>query len=82
MTKTTEALMWGKNYLATGHALTGYEGLEDCRCGTAQEFADRINAMIAARPAKYSPEMRRLYEEKYSLSAMTKMFREIVTGVK
>ena len=78
MTKTAEALMWGKNYLATSHALTGYEGLDDCRCDTAQEFADRINAMIAALPAKYNPEMRKLYEEKYSLAAMTEMFRKIL----
>ena len=78
MTKTAEALMWGKNYLATGHALTGYEGLDEYRCDTAQEFADRINAMIAARPAKYNPEMRKLYEEKYSLAAMTEMFRKIL----
>ena len=82
MTKTAEALMWGKNYLATGHALTGYEGLEESRCDSAREFADRINAMIAARPAKTNPKMRRLYEEKYSLSAMTEMFRKIVQEVK
>ena len=78
MTKTAEALMWGKNYLATSHALTGYEGLDACRCDTAQEFADRINAMILSHPAKYNPEMRRLYEEKYSLAAMTEMFRKIL----
>ena len=57
MTKTAEALMWGTNYLATGHALTGYEGVEESRCDTAQEFADKINAMIATRPAKYNPKM-------------------------
>ena len=82
MTKTAEALMWGKNYLATGHALTGYEGVEESRCDTAQEFADKINAMINSRQAKYNPKMRRLYEEKYSLSAMTKMFREMLEEVK
>ncbi len=82
MTKTAEALMWGKNYLATGHALNGYEGLEECRCGTAREFADRINAMIHSRPVKYNPKMRRLYEEKYSIPAMTEMFRKMLEEVK
>ncbi|MBR4195927.1 MAG: glycosyltransferase [Synergistaceae bacterium] len=76
MTKVAEALMYGKNILATGHALNGYDGLEKCRCDTAEDFIARINSMIETGSQRYNPAMRKIYEEKYSLPAMENILRE------
>ena len=65
-TKTCEALMYGKRYLGTDEALEGYEGLNDYRCNSANEFIQRINKFCESRPPKFSGEMRKLYEDKYS----------------
>ena len=79
MTKVCEALMYGKNILSTGHALNGYEGLDDCRCDTAEEFITKINAMIEnPERKKFNPAMRKLYEDKYSIKAMENMLRKFM----
>lgn len=76
MTKTAEALMYGKNYIATAHALHGYEGLDGCRCDTAEEFITRINNMAASGTERFNPSMRKLYEDKYSITAMENTLRK------
>ena len=79
MTKVAEALMYGKHFLATTHALNGYEGLDDYRCDTADEFAEKINRLIASGTERYIPELRKIYDEKYSLDAMTEMLRKFLS---
>ena len=79
MTKVAEALMYGKNFLATHHALNGYDGLEHCRCDTAEEFAAKINELIASGVDRYNPELRKIYEQRYSLEAMKNTLREFLT---
>lgn len=77
MTKVAEALMHGKNILATSHALNGYPEIESqCRCDTPEEFITRINAMIEKGTERYNPEMRRIFKERYSLDAMAGTLRE------
>ena len=76
MTKVAEALMYGKNILATGHALNGYEDLSECKCDTAKDFITRINSMIETGTERFNPAMRKIYEAKYSLSAMENILRE------
>lgn len=76
MTKVAEALMYGKNILATGHALNGYEDLSECKCDTAGDFITRINSMIETGTERFNPAMRKIYEAKYSLSAMESILRE------
>ena len=76
MTKVAEALMYGKNILATGHALNGYEDLSECKCDTAEDFIARINSMIETGTERFNPAMRKIYESKYSLSAIESILRE------
>lgn len=77
MTKVAEAMMYGKNILATSHALNGYHEIEDsCRCDTPEEFITRINAMIENGTERFNPEMRKIFEEKYSVNAMANTLRE------
>lgn len=80
MTKIAEAMMYGKNYLATTHALCGYDADEICRCDTAEEFITRINHMVNSGFPRFNPAMRKLYEDKYSVNAMSntlaKFFRQ------
>ena len=75
ITKVTEALMYGKNFLATSHALNGYDGLEDFRCDTAEEYIARINGMAASGVERFNPALRKIYEERYSVEAATRILR-------
>ena len=77
MTKAAEAMMYGKNILATSHALNGYHEIEEsCRCDTPEEYISRINAMIENGTERFNPEMRKIFEEQYSINAMVNTIRE------
>ena len=77
MTKVAEAMMYGKNILATSHALNGYPDIEaQSKCDTAEEFITRINAMIKNGVERFNPANRKIFEEKYSIEAMTRILRE------
>ena len=77
MTKVAEAMMYGKNILATSHSLNGYHEIEEsCRCDTPEEYITRINAMIENGTERFNPEMRKIFEEKYSVNAMANTLRE------
>ena len=77
MTKVAEAMMYGKNILATSHALNGYHEIEEsCRCDTPEEYISRINAMIENGTERFNPEMRKIFEEQYSINAMVNTIRE------
>ena len=70
MTKVAEALMYGKNIVASVHALNGYEAIKDFGCNTAEEFIVKINSLIETGVERFNPMHRKLYEEKYSVEAM------------
>lgn len=80
-TKTCEALMYGKRYLGTDEALEGYEGLDDYRCNSKGEFIERINELYESRPPKFSSEMRKLYEDKYSPQMAKKLLLKAFSDV-
>ena len=77
-TKIAEALMYGKNFLGTTEAFEGYEGFHDLKCNTPDEFIMKINCLIASGCERYNPDMRKLYEDKYSIKAMEKTLRDFL----
>lgn len=74
-TKTAEALMYGKRYLGTSESLCGYEGLDDFRCDTAEEFIHGINQYVSSGVERFDPEMRKLYEKYYSVEAADRVLK-------
>lgn len=80
-TKTCEALMYGKVYLGTDEALEGYEGLDEYRCNTADEFIRMIELLTDKRLPKYNEKIRNIYLEKYSPqmaeTKLTEIFKEL-----
>ena len=81
MTKVAEAMMYGKNFLASRHAINGYDGFDDCVCDSAEDFIRKINGLIASGTERYNPAMRKVYEERYSVEAMTDMLRKLLTDM-
>lgn len=79
-TKTAEALMYGKRYIGSAEALCGYVGLDQYHCETADEFVQLINEYIDSGVPKYDPEMRKLYEDYYSVEAANKTISDILRG--
>lgn len=76
-TKTCEALMYGKLYLGTDEALEGYEGLDDHKCNTKDDFISQIMKIKNKRFPKYHAEMRKIYLEKYSPQVAYKKLKDI-----
>lgn len=71
-TKVAEALMYGKKIIGTPEAFSGYEGVADQAgwvCATANEFVAAIADAESEVTQPFYPELRMLYEEKYSFSA-------------
>lgn len=68
-TKTAEALMYGKEYLATSEALEGYENSGIKPCDTAEEFIARIESLIRHKPEKFNSSMREVYLRNYSIES-------------
>lgn len=77
-TKTAEALMYGKKYIGTTEALCGYEGLDEFCVNTAEEFINIINKNIKDGVCKYNPEMRKLYDDNYSVESANRKIRELL----
>lgn len=80
-TKVAEALMFGKKVIGTPEAFSGYEDVAERAgtiCATAEEFVDAIE-QAAAMPLKpFDPELRSIYEEKYSYLAARKRLAAIL----
>lgn len=71
-TKVAEALMYGKKIIGTPEAFSGYE--DDINragwcCSTADDFVTAISSAQSELTQAFYPELRSLYEEKYSLPA-------------
>lgn len=77
-TKTAEALMYGKLYIGTKEALCGYIGLEELCCNTDKEFIEKINVFIKMGVKKFDPEIRKLYDENYSVEAANKKIEKLI----
>lgn len=75
--KTCEALMYGKNIIATSEAFSGYEvdySKVGACCNTAEEF---INSIMTLRMPRYNEYSRKVYLEKYSLEASLELYKAI-----
>ena len=71
-TKVAEALMYGKKIIGTPEAFSGYEGVAERAgwvCSTADEFVAAIGCAKDLALASFDPELRALYEYKYSYPA-------------
>ena len=69
-TKTVEAMMFGKTILGADEAFCGYEGLDEYRCNTANEFVKKINYYKQQGNSLFNEKIRRIYLEKYSDEAV------------
>ncbi len=80
-TKVAEALMFGKKIIGTPEAFSGYEDVVS-RAGWCCETADNFVAAISFAQSEvklsFDPELRRIYEEKYSLAAAKARLAQIL----
>jgi glycosyltransferase involved in cell wall biosynthesis len=71
-TKVAEALMYGKKIVGTPEAFSGYEDVINragwC-CASAEEFVAAIDSAQSLVTQAFYPELRSLYEQKYSFPA-------------
>lgn len=71
-TKVAEALMYGKKLIGTPEAFAGYEDVVNRAgwlCATADDFVAAISCAQNEVKLSFHPELRKLYEDKYSLPA-------------
>lgn len=71
-TKVAEALMYGKKVIGTPEAFSGYEVVTQSvgwKCVTADEFVSAIECAQSLPLKSFDPELRALYEDKYSFAA-------------
>ncbi len=76
-TKTAEALMYGKAYLASSEALCGYENLQRCLCNTKEDFISRINSYYYNNVDKFIDTNRQIYLKLYSVEAKENRLKDI-----
>ncbi len=71
-TKVAEALMFGKKIIGTPEAFSGYEAVAKRAgwvCATADEFVAAIENAKKTIVTSFDPDMRALYEDRYSYPA-------------
>lgn len=71
-TKVAEALMYGKKIIGTPEAFSGYENIADRAgwvCATADDFVEAIGRANVEITKSFDPELRALYEQRYSYLA-------------
>jgi glycosyltransferase involved in cell wall biosynthesis len=81
-TKVAEALMYGKRVIGTPEAFIGYEGLLGrfgTVCNNANDFIRELNSLAKDGLEGEESTIRALYEEHYSLTALQKRLREILS---
>ena len=79
--KVAEALMYGKRVVGTPEAFSGYEEVARKAgwvCATANDFVEAIAAARAGTTQSFLPELRALYECKYSFEAARSRLAEIL----
>ncbi len=80
-TKVAEALMFGKSIIGTPEAFVGYEDIASragALCRTSNEFVDAVQRLADTPPDAFDPELRALYEQKYSYWAARFRIAEIL----
>jgi len=80
-TKVAEALMFGKKIVGTPEAFSGYEDVASRAgwvCATADDFVAAIRCAQDGIVKSFDPELRALYEEKYSYPAARSRLAEIL----
>ena len=71
-TKVAEALMFGKKIIGTPEAFSGYGEVADRAgwvCTTADQFVVAIEDAASTIAKSFDPDLRALYEDKYSYPA-------------
>lgn len=80
-TKVAEALMYGKRIVGTPEAFAGYEDIADkvgWRCTTVNEFVDAISLARDGLELGFDPQLRAIFEEKYSMPAAKARLADIL----
>lgn len=80
-TKVAEALMYGKRVIGTSEAFSGYEDIADkvgWICNSSDEFVDAINQAGSRNLAACDHELRKLYQDHYSLLAARQRIERIL----
>ncbi|OGI07274.1 MAG: hypothetical protein A2Y40_05405 [Candidatus Margulisbacteria bacterium GWF2_35_9] len=80
-TKVAEALMYGKKVVGTPEAFSGYvDSLPQAGwvCKTAEEFIEAINCAKTEITLPFDNELRRIYENKYSVLSAKKRLGKIL----
>lgn len=80
-TKVAEAMMFGKKIIGTPEAFSGYEDVADragWECATAEDFVMAIRHAQDLSLKSFDPELRALYEDKYSYQAARARLRIIM----
>ena len=80
-TKVAEALMYGKRIVGTVEAFTGYEDVIErvgAACRSHSEFAEAVKAEMCREHVAVDPDLRRIYEQRYSFSAARDRLRQIL----
>lgn len=79
-TKTAESFMYGKPLVSTSEGLVGYlDGLKYVyKCDTEEEFVNTLNALSVSELPSYCENIRKVFEENYSLEARTSNYRKLL----
>jgi len=80
-TKVAEALMFGKRIVGTPEAFTGYEehvAEVGVVCRTQGEFIAALRAETKSGVPAPSEQLRRIYQDNYSLEAARRRLEEII----
>lgn len=80
-TKVAEALMYGKKIIGSTEAFSGYEDVVDRAgwlCATVDDFIAAIENAQCEIVKPFDPELRAMYEEKYSYQAAKSRLEKIL----
>lgn len=80
-TKVAEALMHGKRVIGTPEAFSGYEDIGSVAgwcCRNSQEFIEAMHDAIASDLPSFDPQLRIIYDSRYSFEASRKRFLDIL----
>ena len=77
--KTVEAIMYGKVYLGTPEALSGYSGLDDYLCMSDKDFIEKIEKYCSTQKTyKYNDYARQIYINNYSRDVIVTKMKQIL----
>lgn len=80
-TKVAEALMYGKKVIGTPESFSGYEDIIDeagLICSSVEEFVSAIEGADEMVKSSFDLELRKIYEEAYSLEAVKLRLKSIL----